>query len=231
MSEAETGPEKKKSPAPAPDPIGAAARDARPLVKNVNDLLADVRNRVDELLVDGATLEDVVEALEEDAPERVTLQAVATYFRSNGKLQQRRVRRMVERAQELKAALKDPESAEGDLADAVLMTGFLCLNRKNAELNLKDVGMMGLRRQYLALQVRLARLRDRKERQDIEIKRRRMELDEKKFDLLQQRIRQAYEELKGRRGDATLGEEAFRKIQEIYGIVQLPTIPATELTR
>ena len=81
-------------------------RDKRIVHANVTDLPADLRQVVEQMLRDGATFEDVVDAVEERGRDRVSLVAVENYFRSNLVLQHDRARRQLATA----AALKKGES-------------------------------------------------------------------------------------------------------------------------
>lgn len=181
---------------------------------------------IEQLLVEGATFEDVVESVAEKGDLRVTPQAVRNYFRGNLDLQKRRVLRQVERAQELKKSLGDPGSAEAELAEATFFTGYLGVTRKGAELRLKDVESARLGKENLRLRNRVLRLRERKLNQDREYHRVRTDVMRKKLQLLRHKIRQLQSTMATESKANKLGPETLQKIQEIYGIVTLPTVPA-----
>ena len=225
--EANNNPVETKAKPNASPAAPAKARGEKPEpVKNINDLSGGPKDFIDDLLVEGATFEDVVESVEEKGEFRVTLQAVTNYFRSNLDLQKRRVLRQVEKAQELKKAFADPDSAEAELADAMFLTGFMGVTRKSAELNLKDAEMVRLGKENLRLRNNVLRLRERKLEQDENFNYARTKVMLKKLEMLQLNINQLKSVMGTERKQNKLGPETLQKIQEIYGIAALPTIPA-----
>ena len=117
---------------------------------------------VEELLVEGATFEDVVEAANEGEGPKVTQRAVEHFFRTNLEIQKRRVQRLVEKAEALKASLHaDPNSAEAKLAEAALLTGLMRLSRDGAELSLKDAVSLRMQRDNLRLRQRILHMKER----------------------------------------------------------------------
>jgi hypothetical protein len=194
--------------------------------KDISQLDDGERKFIDALLVDGATFEDVVESVAEKGGFQVTLQAVINYFRANLEVQKRRVRRQVEKANELKKAFANPDSAEGELADATFLTGFMGVTRKGAELNLKDAQMMHLSRENLRLRNQFLRLKGRKLKQEEGFNYARTKVLLKKLELLTINVNQLKNIMAGEDKQNKLGPETRQKIQEIYGIVSLPAIPA-----
>ena len=194
--------------------------------KNIYDLSGNPKQFIDDLLIEGATFEDVVESVAEKGDVRVTLQAVRNYFRSNLDLQKRRVLRQVEKAQELKKAFGNPDSAEAELAEAMFLTGFMGVTRKSAELNLKDAETVRMGRENLRLRNQVLRLRERKLEQDEDFNRARTNVMLKKLEILQLNINQLKSVMASESKQNKLGPETLQKIQEIYGIAALPTIPA-----
>ncbi len=197
------------------------------LCKNIHDLTGTPKQFIDDLLTEGATFEDVVESVAEKGELRVTLQAVRNYFHSNLDLQKRRVLRQVEKAQELKKSLGDPGSAEAKLADAIFVTGYMGVTRKGAEIKLKDIESIRLSKENLRLRNSVLRLRRRKMSQDREFQRLRNDYMRKKLEKLQLNINQLKRVMASESKQNKLGPETLQKIQEIYGIVALPTIPAS----
>lgn len=195
----------------------------------------DARRQLDDLLADGATFEDVVETFNQRGASRVTLQAVESYFRSNLDLQKRRAQKQVERFLELKKALGDssagPETAEARLAAAVLLTGLLGLSRDHPALTLKDALRARLERENLSLKNQEMRLKVRKDVQEMKIRRVQEQLLRKKLDLITGEVKEMHARIEKHENPEKLGPEAIQKIQEIYGIVTLPNIPADEICR
>jgi hypothetical protein len=97
----------------------------------ISALSEDMRDLVSEMLGTGASFEDTAGLVNEHEDVGLTLRTVENFFRANLKLQQKRIRRQLELAQRLKTALiKEPTSPESELAEAVLFTGLMALNRR-----------------------------------------------------------------------------------------------------
>ena len=180
--------------------------------------------KIDDLLVEGATFEDVVRTVNGEAGKWINQQAVENYFHANLELQKRRVRRMVEKLEELKKSLGDPESAEGKLAEAALFTGLMGLTRKSTYIDLEDLETLRLRREKLALERTIMELKEKEARE-----RRRMvqaqtsyvivKCEKAKFEL--RKMMDLLRNLK--RGDQ-LDAQTIGRIREIYGIIRQPYI-------
>ena len=189
-------------------------------------LPAEKQPLVAELLVEGATFEDVVETVNEGEGPKVTQGAVERFFRSNLELQKRRVERLVEKAEALKTSLQaDPNSAERKLAEAALLTGLMRLSRGGSELSVKDVVSLRLQHDNLRLKQRILRLKERDAIQKHHINEARMRHEFEKFKLTREKARQIREHLRSLKQGQQLGPETFVKIQEIYGLLNEPFIP------
>jgi hypothetical protein len=181
---------------------------------------------VAELLMEGATFEDVVETVNEGEGPKVTQGAVERFFRSNLEVQKRRVARLVEKAEALKTSLQaDPNSAERKLAEAALLTGLMRLSRGGTELSVKDVVSLRLQHDNLRLKQRILRLKERDAIQKHHINEARMRHEFEKFKLTREKARQIREHLRSLKQGQQLGPETFVKIQEIYGLLNEPFIP------
>ncbi len=194
--------------------------DLGELAANHADLLA----KLDELLAEGATFEDVTITASNELGIGVNQLAVENYFHRNIELQARRVRRMVEKADHLRAAIGDPESAEGKLAQATLFTGLMGLTQKSTAIDLEDVHILRLRREKLDLECRIQQMREkesseRRRRDRAETAYTIAKCDRAKFEL--RKMRDVLRTLK--RGDK-LDTETLNQIREIYGIIQQPYI-------
>ena len=196
--------------------------DERTIHVTVAELPADLRQLVEQMLTDGATFEDVVDAVAERGGDGVTLGAVENFFRGNLTLQQERVRRQVATAQALKKAVGRSGSGQARLAEAALLTGLMRLSRKGSELNLKDAMRERIERENLSLKRQLLRLRVRKAVQDQEFARAHFRADLAKWQLSKARIADLRRTLETEGKQAKLGPETMQKIQEIYGLVISP---------
>ena len=180
--------------------------------------------KIDDLLAEGATFEDVVRTVNGEAGKWINQQSVENYFHANLELQKRRVRRMVEKLEALKKSLGDPESAEGKLAEAALFTGLMGLTRKSTYIDLEDLETLRLRREKLALERTIMELKEKEARE-----RRRMvqaqtsyvivKCEKAKFEL--RKMMDLLRNLK--RGDQ-LDAQTIGRIREIYGIIRQPYI-------
>ncbi|MBI1940598.1 MAG: hypothetical protein HYS33_03720 [Acidobacteria bacterium] len=205
---------------------GAGGAHKAQVFKKPADVPGDLLKLIDDLLVDGATFEDVVESVEEQEPGRLPLHVVATYFRSNMHLQKRRVLRQVEKAQELKKSLGDPASAEAKLADAIFMTGYMGVTRKGAEIKLKDIESIRLGKENLRLRNRVLRHRQKENRQQRRYRRLREDVMKKKLEFYKLKTAALKKAMAAESKQNKLGPETMRAIQEIYGIATIPSLPA-----
>jgi hypothetical protein len=214
------------SPEATPAPAAQEAGLPGAALSEAGQLPPEKRPLVEELLVEGATFEDVVEAANEGEGPKVTQGVVAHFFRTNLEIQKRRVQRLVEKAEALKASLHaDPNSAEGKLAEAALLTGLLRLSRDGAELSLKDAVSLRMQRDNLRLRRRILHMKERDAIQKHRFNEARMRHEFEKFRLTKEKARQAREHLRSLKQGQQLGPETFRKIQEIYGLLNEPFIP------
>jgi hypothetical protein len=201
----------------------AAAPQARP-VSDAAQLPDALRELAERLLVEGATFEDVCESVNErGAP--VTLQAIQNLYRGNLELQRRRIEFQVERARVLTEALADPDSADAQLAHAAMLTGLQSLSRKDGGISLKDAVKATLERRNILLKRDLLRMRIAREEEDKRFRKTRLHAEFLKLRLTRGKLVQLQRELKKPENSSTLGPVAMEKIQEIYGLLQIPVIP------
>jgi hypothetical protein len=180
--------------------------------------------KIDHLLIEGATFADVVRTLNSEPGETIGELAVENYFRSNLELQKRRVCRMVEKMEELKASMGNPETAEGKLAEAVLFTGLMGLTRNPMYADLEDVQTLRLKREKLELERSLLHLKDKEAREKVRqmkaqtaftiAKCERATFELKKMEGLLRTLK---------RGDK-LDPPTLNQIREIYGIIKQPYV-------
>ena len=201
----------------------ATAPQARP-VSDAAQLPDELRELAERLLVEGATFEDVCESVNErGAP--VTLQAIQNLYRGNLELQRRRIEFQVERARVLTEALADPDSADAQLAHAAMLTGLQSLSRKDGGISLRDAVKATLERRNILLKRDLLRMRIAREVEDKRFRKTRLHAEILKMRLTREKLLQLQRELKKPENSSTLGPVAMEKIQEIYGLLQIPVIP------
>ncbi len=196
---------------------------ARP-VSDVANLSAEMRELVERMLTEGATFEDIYDAVNERGVP-VTLQAIQNCYRGSLELQKRRIQFQVERAEILKASLANPDSADAQLANAAMLTGLQSLSRKDAGMSLRDAVRSTLERRNLMLRRDLLRMKIAREEEEKRFRKTRLAAEVAKLDLTREKIHQLREMLKRQGKSNTLGPEAMEKIQEIYGLLRIPVIP------
>jgi hypothetical protein len=201
----------------------ASGRNARP-ISDVAKLPPELRELVDRLLVEGATFEDVCESVNERGVP-LTLQAVQNCYRSDLKLQKRRIEFQAERARVLTEALGDPDSSDAQLAYAAMLTGLQSLTRKDGGITLKDAVKGTMERRNILLKRDLLRMRIAREEEDKRFRKTRLHAEFLKLQLTKTKLAQLQRELKKHENSSTLGQVAMEKIQEIYGLLQIPVIP------
>jgi hypothetical protein len=211
------------SPPPAGEAEGKpATRRRRRACTEVVKLKPEYRELTDRLLTEGSTFEEVVETVAERKGPRLTLGAVRDYFRHNLTLQMQRVRYQKRAADALRAALGDPESAEGELAAAAFLTGFMCLGESGSEPTLKDAEVARLKRENQRLQQRTLRMKERREIEQRSLIRAQAEHHRAQTHDLKVKVREVRCKLKENPKVQELAPEVLQKIEEIYGIVQTP---------
>ena len=189
---------------------------------HVKDLPEELRELVDRLLTEGATFEDVCDAVEERGGPAPTLQAVQDHYRGSLDLQKGRIGHLIERARELSCA--HPDSAEAQLAQAAILTGLQCLNRKGAQLTTRETIHVFLERENLKLRRELLRMKVARECEDQRLRRAKLRAEMIKWQYARIKIQQLRRQLMLEGKTKLLGPEAMEKIQEIYGLLRIPVV-------
>jgi len=200
-----------------------AVKQERP-ISDVDGLPAEMRELVERMLVEGATFEDVCDAVN-DRGVPLTLQAVQNRYRSDLELQKRRIEFQSERARVLTEALGDPDSSDAQLAYAAMLTGLQSLTRKEGGLSLRDAVKGTMERRNIMLKRDLLRMRIKREEEEKRFRKTRLHAEILKLRLTRAKLVQLERELKKPENSSTLGRVAMEKIQEIYGLLQIPVIP------
>ncbi len=121
--------------------------------RRMENLPLEVRTAVDQMLIEGATFQEVADAASGWTSRKVAAEAVAAYLRSNPGLQEQRFRRQMEIAAELtrlaKAALEPPPLATPAATEA----GEASLGRRNQQLR-AQVALLGSRKTQLETRIR-----------------------------------------------------------------------------
>ena len=204
--------------------ISAPPSQGQAPVSEVAKLPAELRELVERMLVEGATFEDIYDAVNERGVP-LTLQAVQHRYRSDLELQKRRIEFQAERARVLTEALGDPDSSDAQLAYAAMLTGLQSLTRKDGGLTLKDAVKGTMERRNILLKRDLLKMQLAREVEDKRFRKTRLHAEILKLQLMKTKLAQLQRELKKHENSSTLGQVAMEKIQEIYGLLQIPVIP------
>ena len=206
----------------------AAAAKERTVCTKVSDLSPMMKDLVNELLVHGATFEDVVDSIHEQSDEfEVTLQAVQNWFRHDLQLQAQRIRQQVEAFEQLKAQLGNPETAEGRVAEAVFFTGFMGLHRKSADIPARQAEWARSQRERDKLQERYMRERLR----SIEKLNRKSEAQIRYLNAMTAKMRELMAKVRHdneaarAQGAKAITPQTLHAIREIYGLLPDPIVP------
>jgi len=214
-----------KGHAPAAGQGGRADEKRRQEVfTEVTKLEPEWRELVEKLIEEGSTLEDVAEILEERQGPRVTMHALGVHYQSSLDLQMRRIKYRIELADKLKHSLAHPETTEGRLADATLMTGLMRLTRGQSQLTIKDAQSLRMQRENLRLRQRILKMKQAEAVRKKSEAHQRYLYEEARRQKLTLQNQELMEILKKLRQDQTLPADVMGKIQEIYGIVKEPYI-------
>jgi hypothetical protein len=201
-------------------------------LNNFTLLPESIQDEANNLFVEGATFEDITEFINEThtpesrdgesdgPPAGITLSGVERYYRMNLELQTQRIKRLQERGQALKQALAgDPSSAEAELADAILLTGIMGLDRSGARFRVRDANQAFASRESMRLKQESFKV----ETLDAEARRRNIEArtatETRKLEQLGHKIQELERAMERESSSPQLGPETMQKIREIYGLV------------
>ena len=214
------------TPPPAEEPAAPDKSSKAGGHEVVNDVMAldtNEKNLVNRLLKEGSTFEDVVEAVNARGGQRITLNAVKTYFRGNRILQTQRARRQVEDAEALLATVdKDPKSAEARLARATFLTGYSRLNRNSSEVTPREAARYRMECENLNLKHQILMMQRKKAQQDLEYSRARTRLIEITQGKMQGEILGLERELRAHQVGDPLAPDILQRIQQLYGLACQP---------
>jgi hypothetical protein len=199
-----------------------AAHTAR--TPGARELTPDQEKTVRKMLIDGATFEDVVLTLEAQG-RAVAQHVVENYFRSDPQLYVLRVQHMLDVARKVRVETKGGDPEDLELADAVIMTGLMRLNRSTALLDVNDALRRRFERENVLLRQQILRLKARNEIKTGRFYDARTRLLSAQYQKAREQMKETIEKLKDAKHGEISGPELSAKIQEIYGLVQAPPVP------
>jgi hypothetical protein len=195
------------------------------VVNDAEDLKGGLKALVDKLLKEGLTFEDVVEGVNARGGQRVTLNAVRSYFQGNRALQTQRALRQVEDAEALLASLdRNPKSAEARLARATFLTGFSRVNRNASEVTPREAARYRLECENLHLKQQILTMQRKKAKQDLEYSRARTNLIQITQGKMQGEILRLEREMRAHQAGEPIGPELLGRIRQLYGLACQPLV-------
>ncbi len=225
------GPDNAAEKAPATNPGGSTPEDRKEAMRiahsAVSELPVELQELVKQLLIEGATFEDVVEAVNERGAEGVTLEAVEHFSRSDPGLQQQRVQWQLDTAKLLKQASDDPGSLEGQLLEAIILTGLMRVTRQGTNFDLPHAMRQRIEQENLYLKNQLLRLKVQKSVQEKSYKWARTRAEVAKAEAVESQLQKLLRALEGVQKNKKLDAQTFEKIKEIYGLIKAPLVIAT----
>lgn len=193
-------------------------RLAKKIVNKVDELPEEAHRTLRDMLVAGATFEDAAESVNDLGGDTITVRAVEKYFRSDLRVQTERIRRQLETARALKESLTDPQSAQAELAEAVLITGLLGLRKQEETSRLQRAVRVKDQHENQRLKTETLRLKLKKFDLDKRLLDARLSSEMAKLELLRAKVFQLKQAADRESQDHSLGPETIQRIQEIYGI-------------
>jgi hypothetical protein len=186
---------------------------------------SNLQDLVNKLLEEGSTFEDVVETVNERSGQRITLNAVKTYFQGNRELQTQRALHQVEDSEALLASLdKNPKSAEARLARATFLTGYSRVNRNASVVNPREAARYRMECENLNLKRQILTMQRKKAKHDLAYSRARTNLIEITQAKMKGDILVLERELRAHHAGEPIGPEVLEKIQQLYGLCSQPLL-------
>jgi hypothetical protein len=195
------------------------------VVNDVPELGPKLQGLVDKMLKEGSTFEDVVEGVNARGGQRITLNAVKTYFQGNRGLQTKRALNQVEDAEALLASLdKDPRSAEARLARATFLTGYSRVHRNTSDVTAREAARYRMECENLNLKHQILTMQRKKAEQDLEYSRAKTNLIKITQGKMQGDILRLERELRAHPAGDPIGPEVLQRIQQLYGLACQPIL-------
>jgi hypothetical protein len=189
------------------------------------ELTPDQRRVARKLLIDGATIEDVVLTLAAQGY-RVPAHAVENFFRSDPNLPAQRVQHMLDVTRTIRQGSEKGAPEEVQLADAVIATGLMRLHQATAQLDVNDALRRRLEHENLTYRRHILRLKQRNQCKMGKLITAKTRLLTAQHQKVCQEFEQTIEKLKRATQGELSGPELAARIEEIYGLVKAPVFPA-----
>jgi hypothetical protein len=189
------------------------------------ELSADQRKAARELLIQGATFENVVLTLGARG-QRVSLLAVENFFRADPELHALRAKRTIQVARTIRTECEGGDPGDIELADAVIMTGLQRLRSATAELNVNEALRRRNERELTHLRAQNLVLKGRESHAKRDLYRARGRVLNVQWRTAREKLKQIKDEVVNAKKGELSGPELASRIQEIYGLIEAPPVPA-----
>ncbi len=194
-------------------------KEAPEVCADVGSLLPSEMERIDQMLIEGSTFEDVADAITESGRVKLTARVVERHFRSRPDLQEKRVVRQVEIVRRLKAALAGPRSEQTDLAESVLFMGLMGLSRRTLAQGMQQAMRYKHQQENVRLREDAFNLKVEKLEMDKKLLETRLKVESMKHEMLAQKFQSLKEAAERASVGDALSPEILKQIHEIYGLV------------
>jgi hypothetical protein len=200
---------------------GTGAPGPQPVVDWQMSLIApEIRGQLDELIIEGASLEGATAAINESPQYSVTLGSVEHYVRSNIDLQRRRIQYIANTTSAITQHVPgDPDAPEKQLINALIMAGLLKTNEKDASPFLNSMMLRRAELTNLELRNKLMRWKQKENRileERLNAQNKLTRARTKFVDGQTEKLREFVRKLEKKK---SITPETLEKIQAIYGLL------------
>jgi hypothetical protein len=208
-------PEKSQHKSPAPKPAAPVPGELTP----------EQEKTARELLIQGATFENVVLTLAARG-QQVSDLAVENFFRSNPELHSLRAKRTIQVARKIRTECEGGDPGDVELADAVIMTGLQRLRSTTAELDVNEALRRRNEREITHLRRQNVVLKGRESLAKLDLYRARKRVLNVQWETAREKLKRIKDEVENAKKGELSGPELAARIQEIYGLIEAPPVPA-----
>lgn len=200
---------------------GTGARGPQPVTDwRMGKIVPEIRPQLDELIIEGASLEGATAAINECPQFAVTLSAVEHYVRSNIDLQRRRIQYIARTASAITEHVPgDPDTAEKQLINALIMAGLLKTNEKDASPFLNSMLLRRAELTNLHLRNKLMRWKEKENRLLKERLEAQAKLTRARTEFVEGQTAKLREFVRKLEKKKSITPETLEKIQAIYGLL------------
>jgi len=212
------GPKHESSGSEAAPAFGSRESGTTPSPDDKRTAFQEAQPRIEKLLAEGATFEDVFEAVNQNGESDVSLNDIRVHFQGNPNLQAKRMRYLVENAEFLLTGLGDPKSAEERLAKAAYLEAYLKLHRDAAPVELKDAEHARMERANLDLKHKLVIVQRDKARQALSYSKQKTRILVLTQEKIKEEILKLQQEASRQKSGEPMGPAVLERIQQLYGL-------------